>query len=188
VAKPWTHAVSSAKKYGGTPNCYLKLHETMDSVKAHFPSNFGRCVFHSSYGAYVLIPMIFGPTITNCNGRQISSSQLAEDHILEDFKGKFIPTIQDWFDGCELKPWMCNGIANSIPPSYENMKKKDKSRLGIILDGNQSSNIEPEDVVMDGASQHYYSLKKKELEPAPEPEDIYQVEPRIKNLNKTYLD
>ena len=34
MAKPWIHAVSSAKRFGGVPDDYLAIHEFMDSSKS----------------------------------------------------------------------------------------------------------------------------------------------------------
>jgi hypothetical protein len=148
----------------------------MDSVKAHFPSNFGRCVFHSSYGAYTLIPLIFGETITNSNGRVIPTRSIAEMHILEDFGGKFIPTLQDWFEGCELKPWMCNGMGGTTPPSFQKIKQDEEVK------------IDPQDMVLDGARRGYDEfLAKGELKIPPlKKEDEYIVinpaEPNLDDL------
>jgi len=35
---------------------------------------------------------------------------IAEQHILEDFRNKFIPTLQDYLSNMKLLPWMDNAI------------------------------------------------------------------------------
>jgi len=35
--KPWVHAENSARKFGGTPKDYLRIHDWFDQTKAHFP-------------------------------------------------------------------------------------------------------------------------------------------------------
>jgi hypothetical protein len=39
MSKPYYHALSSAKKYGGEWQDYMEIHELMDSSKAAFPDN-----------------------------------------------------------------------------------------------------------------------------------------------------
>lgn len=127
MSDPYTHAKSSAKRFGGTPEDYYKIHAMMDSTKGAFASNTHRAVFHHSYGSSVLIPAIFGPTITNSTGKQVSTKDIAEQHITEDFRGMFIPTLQDWLEEVPLKSWMNNAQGGCVPPSarkiYEDRQK-----------------------------------------------------------------
>ena len=59
MAKPIEHAISSVKKYGGSINDYLPIHQMMDSSKAAFPDNRHRAIFHHSFGIF-LLEKIFG--------------------------------------------------------------------------------------------------------------------------------
>lgn len=109
--KPTYHAESSAKKWGGTPDCYLKLHDWMDQSKAHFPTNAHRCILHSSFGIF-LGEQVFGHTITNSEGKKVSVRDIFEQHVLEDLN--CIPTVSDYLMNLEYQPWM-NG--DGLPPS-----------------------------------------------------------------------
>ncbi len=79
MSKPFIHAQSSAKKFGGIPEDYLPIHDEMDSTKGVIADSRHRVIYHS-----------------------------AEQHVLEDFKG-FIPSLQDYLLNMELMPWMENG-------------------------------------------------------------------------------
>lgn len=111
--KPQVHAESSAKKYGGKPEDYIKIHEWFDQTKAFIPDNRHRAILHSSFGIF-LCEQVFGRTILNSLGKEISVRDLGEQHCLEDFHGRFIPTPQDYLENMEYKDWMHgNGVPNS---------------------------------------------------------------------------
>jgi len=101
--KPYTHAVISAKRYGGVPEDYIELHNFMDSSKACYPHIAHRAVLHSSFGIFIG-EKVFGVTITNSEGKQISTRDVLEHHVHEDLG--FIPTVEDWLQNLELKDWM----------------------------------------------------------------------------------
>lgn len=52
---------------------------------------------------------MLGATITNSDGRVVSVRDVGEQHILEDYGGRFIPTPQDFLHGVPLEDWMLNG-------------------------------------------------------------------------------
>ncbi len=103
MAHAFYHAKSSKKKWGGEVADYLSLHQFMDQSKAHFPTGQHRCIFHSSFGVF-LVEQFFGPTIKNSEGKEVPTRTLAETHILEDMA--FIPTLADWLNEMPCKPWM----------------------------------------------------------------------------------
>lgn len=105
--KPYYHAVSSAKKYGGTYEDYLPIHNMMDSSKGQVADARHRAIFHTSFGCFI-IEQIFGTTITNSDGKVVCTRDIAEQHIQEDFHG-FIPTFQDFIEDLPMKKWMLNG-------------------------------------------------------------------------------
>jgi hypothetical protein len=76
-----------------------------------------------------MIP-IFGYTITNSNGREICVKDLCEQHILEDFGMKFIPTAQDYLENMEFKDWMQNGIKGH-PSSFDKISKKGNIKVNF---------------------------------------------------------
>ena len=103
MAHPYHHAVSSAKKYGGEPSEYLKLHEWLDSSKAHMADFRHRALRHHSEGIFML-EEIFGATITLSTGRVVPVRFIGEQHVLEDL-GR-IPTVADWLGKIQPESWM----------------------------------------------------------------------------------
>ena len=121
MAKPWTHAVSSAKKFGGVPEDYLRIHNFMDSSKGSVADNRHRFLSHNSWFIAPDGPleMVFGVTFLNRDNREVSVRAVGEQHILEDFGG-VIPTPQDYAMSMELAPWM-SGMG--VPPSALGLRK-----------------------------------------------------------------
>lgn len=101
--KPIVHARLSAKKYGGTPECYLPIHEFMDSSKSALADVRHRAILHSAFGCFV-VERVFGPTAVNSDGKDYCPRDIAEDHILEDL-GQ-IPTLEKWLSKLPLESWM----------------------------------------------------------------------------------
>lgn len=131
MSVPYIHAKSSSKKFGGNPEDYMDIHELMDSSKQAFPSNQHRAITHNSWFCSNIIPKVFGHMRVNSNGREYSTKDVAEQHVLEDFKMKFIPSIQDYLENMEMKPWMNNGngeVPNSAKLLY---KKKIKTEIPV---------------------------------------------------------
>jgi hypothetical protein len=103
TVNPYHHALSSAKTYGGKPEDYQKLHDWLDESKAFFPDIRHRALRHHAEGIF-LAERIFGPTITNSQGRVIPTRFLGEQHVKEDLG--WIPTVQDWLSCVMVQPWM----------------------------------------------------------------------------------
>ena len=103
MSKPWKHAVSSANKWGGNPEDYIEIHDTMDSTKSCVADVRHRAIFHSAFGVFI-VEKIFGHNIVNSDGRLVSVRDIAEKHIIEDLGT--IPTMQDWFKELPIRPWM----------------------------------------------------------------------------------
>jgi hypothetical protein len=172
MAKPIVHARSAAKKWGGIPEDYIEIENLMDSSKAAIPSNVHRALTHNSWFIYTIIPRIFGDTITNSDGKVVSTTLIAETHTLEDFQGRFIPSAQDYLENMTLRPWMCNSLGGDVPNSFREINKE---------------KVDPQDVVLDGARRHYDEfLKNKDLDLNPIPKDEYvvinPVEPNLDDL------
>jgi hypothetical protein len=123
MSKPWIHAMASAKKFGGKPEDYIEIHNLMDSSKGCIGDNRHRCLTHNSWFIAADGPLerIFGVVIKNSDGRQVSVRDIGEQHILEDFGMKFIPTAQDYIQEMEMAPWM-NNDRNSVPPSSKKLR------------------------------------------------------------------
>lgn len=115
MSKPFIHAKSSAKKFGGRPDEYLPIHEFLDASKSAVADNRHRALTHNSWFLSVVLERVFGATIRNSNGREVSVREVGEQHVLEDYGMKFIPSAQDFLAEIEFKPWMDNG--RGVPPS-----------------------------------------------------------------------
>lgn len=101
--KPYIHARSSAKKYGGEPEDYIAIHDFMDSTKSAVADVRHRCVLHSAFGCFI-VEQMFGTNITNSHGKLVSVRDIAEDHIIEDLG--FIPTLEKWLENMPIDKWM----------------------------------------------------------------------------------
>lgn len=123
MSKPFIHAKRSAKKYGGIPEDYLEIHNLMDSSKGSIADNRHRALTHNAWFISNIIEKIFGVNITNSEQKLVSTRDIAEDHVLEDFGMKFIPSAQDYLSEMEFKDWMQNGKGDP-PTSFRKIQDK----------------------------------------------------------------
>lgn len=103
--KPFRHARNSVKKYGGSINDYMPIHDFIDSSKAALADVRHRAILHSAFGIFI-VERAFGALITNGDGVTVSVRDVAEDHVIEDL-GR-IPTLEEYLktmplDACH---WM----------------------------------------------------------------------------------
>jgi hypothetical protein len=110
MANPEIHAKSSVKRWGGTIEDYLAIHELLDSPKETMNNNTARMLTHNVWFCYKIIPKIFGYNITNSDGRSVDTIDIAMLHVAEDFRMKFVPTVQDYLKHLDVQPWMNNGV------------------------------------------------------------------------------
>lgn len=110
--KPWNHAKGSVKRWGGREEDYLPLHDFFDSTKAAMPDVRHRALLHNAFGIF-LLEKVFGPTITNSDGRKVPTRDVGEAHVIEDMG--FIPSLEDWLADLPLQPW--HGGVNRLPKS-----------------------------------------------------------------------
>lgn len=110
MANPMIHAKSSVKRWGGKVEDYIEIHELLDSPKATMNNNTSRMLTHNTWFVYHIIPKIFGYNITNSDGKSVDTVDIAMLHVAEDFRMKFVPTVQDYLKHMEVQPWMCNGV------------------------------------------------------------------------------
>jgi hypothetical protein len=123
MSKPWIHAVSSARRYGGIPEDYIKIHNLMDSSKSTIADSRHRALTHTSWFVGFILEQVFGTVITNSAGKQVSVRDIGEMHVLEDYGGRFIPSVQDFFENMEFKEWMLKG-RGTPPPSFKKLGAK----------------------------------------------------------------
>lgn len=139
MSHPVTHAESSVKRWGGQVSDYLELHDTLDGSKAHFPDNRHRALTHNTWFIFIM-EKIYGHEIElhdedgNVTGKA-KVRYICEQHILEDFGQKFIPTAADYLEGMEYQEWMSNGIKGA-PSSHRKLKPKSvkETRQNFLLD------------------------------------------------------
>jgi hypothetical protein len=96
------HSELSVKRRGGILENYVALHDFCDSSKEVESTNKHRIYFHTLFGVKNFIIPIFGHTIINSDGKRANVKDLCEqDHILPDYRGRFIPTLTDFIDCVE---------------------------------------------------------------------------------------
>ena len=125
MAKPYIHALSSAKKFGGKPEDYIDIHNLFDSSKSVIADSRHRALTHNSWFIGFILEKIFGVNITNSDGKLVSVREIGEMHVLEDFRNRFIPSAQDYLQEIEIKEWMISG--EGCPPSFAKINDKKKS-------------------------------------------------------------
>lgn len=103
MSHPYSHAISSAKTFGGVPEDYIEIHNWFDETKAWCPDMRHRSIRHHSEGIFEMEKK-FGTTITNSNGKKIPTRLIGEQHVKEDLG--FIPTASDWLAHMDMNKWM----------------------------------------------------------------------------------
>jgi hypothetical protein len=131
---PMYHSKSSVKRWKGSVEDYLPIHELLDSPKTCMNNNTGRMMTHNTWFAYTIIPKIFGYNIINSDGKSVDTVDIAMLHISEDYNHKFLPTPQDFLKHMTVQPWMNNGVKmidnpDSIQAAVDLREKLRKERL-----------------------------------------------------------
>jgi cysteinyl-tRNA synthetase len=130
MANAWIHSKSSARKFGGEPEDYLYIHMKMDCSKAYVSDNRHRVLTHTSFWIHEVMIPIFGYTMKNSDNKEFSVKDVCEQHILEDFGMRFIPTPQDYLENMEFQDWMQNGIKGH-PSSFNKISKKVNIKINL---------------------------------------------------------
>lgn len=129
MSKPFIHAKSSEKKFGGTWTDYIEIHEFLDSSKSVMADNRHRALTHNSWFISVVMPRIFGEVFQRkSDGGYVSTRDICEQHVLEDYRHKFIPSATDFLNLISFQPWMDNAISG-VPQSSEKLKQDEKIQL-----------------------------------------------------------
>jgi hypothetical protein len=102
---PWKHAVSTVRKWGGSPSDYVAIHDWFDETKSFTGDWTHRALRHHSAGVQWCVEK-FGHVVVNSAGQSIPVKMIAEQHVEEDCG--FIPTPQDWLKllTANPSPWM----------------------------------------------------------------------------------
>ena len=128
MAEARIHALSSVRRFKGCIEDYLPIHDFMDSTKGAFAAPAHRMILHNSFASQHIIPRIFGRTIKNSDGIEVSTKDIAEQHILEDYRMRFIPTLQDWCENLTFQPWQNNAMGGDVPNSAKQLFKNSASQ------------------------------------------------------------
>ena len=103
MAHPMQHAHSSARKFGGKAEDYLRIHCWFDESKSFFSDFRHRALRHHAEGIF-LAERLFGVTVRNADGVEVPVRYVGEQHAREDL-GR-IPTAQDWLARINPERWM----------------------------------------------------------------------------------
>jgi hypothetical protein len=103
MGHPYHHALSSVKKWGGTAEDYLPLHQWFDESKAVTADFRHRALRHHAEGIF-MAERFFGVTIPISTGRVVPVRLIGEQHVREDLG--FIPSFADWVRCIRPEPWM----------------------------------------------------------------------------------
>ena len=122
---PTDHARTSVRLFGGKTENYTHIHEWLDASKANFADYRHRAMRHHAEGIFEC-ERIFGASFLNSDGKQVHTRYVAEQHIKEDCGG-FIPTIKDWLECIQVKPWMAKGYPplSATPNSLKDSTPKE---------------------------------------------------------------
>jgi hypothetical protein len=111
MSHPVEHAKSSVRKWGGSVDDYLHIHEWFDETKAWYGHSKHRMFRHHSEGIFEC-EKIFGVSFVNSNGKTVYTRYVGEQHVKEDCFN-YIPTAKEWIDNIAVpKPpeWMTRTI------------------------------------------------------------------------------
>ena len=99
---PYHHALSSAKKHGGTWQHFIDIHKWFDETKSLFGDARHRALRHHTAGIFWCEEK-FGTTML-VMGKEIPVRLIAEQHVMEDMG--FLPTPEWWLSQMKLAPEM----------------------------------------------------------------------------------
>ena len=92
----------------------------MDSSKGTIADSRHRALTHNAWFVGTILEQVFGVTLTNSDGKIVSVRDIGEQHVLEDYRMRFIPSAQDFLQEMEVKEWMVAGLGEP-PPSAEKL-------------------------------------------------------------------
>ena len=116
MANAQIHSQSSVKRWGGKIEDYIAIHELIDSPKACMNNNSSRLITHNVWFCYNIIPKIFGYNLINSSGKRVDTIDIAMLHVAEDFRMKFVPTLEDYLKHLTLPAWIHNGVKDVENP------------------------------------------------------------------------
>ncbi len=92
----YKHSEISVRRRSGIIEDYYSIHDFIDCTKELCSDNRHR-ILHTMWGVKRVIIPIFGHTIKNSDNKLVNVKDLCEqDHILPDYRDRFIPTLNDF--------------------------------------------------------------------------------------------
>jgi len=131
MAKPYIHALSSQKRWGGEPEDYLAIHDLMDKSKGTIADSRHRALTHNAWFISEILERIFGTYIVNSAGRKVQVRDVGEQHVMEDYNQRFIPSAQDFLEGIPMKEWMIAGRGEA-PNSVKAIERERKTTTTFL--------------------------------------------------------
>ncbi len=123
------HGHLSTRRFGGSYEDYLPIHQFLDSTKLYFHHVKHRVVLHNTFGVELAVEL-FGPELINSDGRGICVRDIAIGHIKEDLDGH-IPTLYDWLGKAfYLKPY-CPKVAEFESEELKELVARPYLRSGL---------------------------------------------------------
>ena len=104
---PIIHAKSSAKKFGGTWEEYIDIHNWFDNTKAWYGHSNHRMWRHHSEWVFEM-EKVFGMSFVNSEGKTVYTRYVGEQHVREDCYNH-LPSAKEWIMALEAKErpmWM----------------------------------------------------------------------------------
>ncbi|AMQ66030.1 hypothetical protein AAY80_220 [Stenotrophomonas phage vB_SmaS-DLP_6] len=124
--KPLLHANLSVKSHGGHVDDYLPIHNFIDSTKSAHPDVRHRAILHSAFGCY-LVEQVFGVYITNCDGKRVSTRDIAGPFPTHEEAETFVKAYNLKYNNESVVPDYY--IAAMDPVPYTNQKCDYRSTL-----------------------------------------------------------
>jgi hypothetical protein len=118
MGDPLHHSISSANKFGGVPDDYIRIHAIMDSSKLFLADWRHRALLHNTFGIY-LFEQLLGPSFKRASdGVDVCTRTVVTEHIMEDLKA--VPTPGEFLREMPIKRWMA-GITKSEKNIMQNL-------------------------------------------------------------------
>lgn len=117
MAHPYHHSISSARRYGGKPEDYQRIHDWFDESKKIICNWRHRALRHHAEGIF-MCETIFGTTIINSAGNKVPTRFIGEQHVREDLG--WIPSFADWIKEVPHQDWMTKGV-QKLPMEVNNV-------------------------------------------------------------------
>jgi hypothetical protein len=103
----------------------------MDSSKGTIADSRHRALTHNAWFVGTILEQIFGVTLKNSDGMTVSVRDIGEQHVLEDYRMRFIPSAQDFLQEMEVKEWMIAG-RGAPPTSAVRLEKRSKKEKKTV--------------------------------------------------------